>query len=79
MTSPENHATKAKAIKETWSKRCNKVLFMSTKLDPELDTVALNVVEGRSFLWGKTKEAFKYIYQNYLDDYDWFYKADDDT
>lgn len=79
MTNPKNHKTKARHVKRTWGKRCNKLIFMSSAEDPDLGTVALPVSEGRNNLWAKTKEAYKYIYNNHLDDADWFYKADDDT
>ena len=79
MTNPKNHKTKCKPIKETWGKRCNILLFMSSETDDSLPSVALKVPEGRENLWLKTKAAWKYVQKHYLYRADWFLKADDDT
>lgn len=78
MTIEKNHRKKAIHIKNTWGRRCNKLLFVSSKIDSVLDTIVFPIEETRDALWNKTKASFKYLHDNYLQDYDWFLKADDD-
>ncbi|XP_075161519.1 glycoprotein-N-acetylgalactosamine 3-beta-galactosyltransferase 1-like [Haematobia irritans] len=78
-THPTNHMNKAIHIRHTWGRRCNKLLFISTEEDDRLPTVQIPVKEGGDHLWTKTRLTLKYIYDHYLDDADWFLKAEDDT
>ena len=79
MTHPANHRKNAIHVKNTWGKKCNKLLFMTSANDSELDSVVLPIKEDRDFLWSKTKRSFLYAYHNHFNDADWFLKADDDS
>ena len=71
--------TKGLAVKDTWSKRCDKRIFFSSKADKNFPIVKLNVREGREGLTSKTMLSLQYIYENHFTEADWFLKADDDT
>ncbi|PVD29929.1 hypothetical protein C0Q70_09188 [Pomacea canaliculata] len=79
MTSPTTLDKKAVHVRNTWAKRCNTALFMSSQWNASFPTIGLNVSEGRQHLTAKTMKAFYYIYENHFNDADWFLKADDDT
>ncbi|XP_033762938.1 glycoprotein-N-acetylgalactosamine 3-beta-galactosyltransferase 1-like isoform X2 [Pecten maximus] len=79
MTSPASLDTTTIHVRNTWTKRCNKVLFISSVTNTSFPTIGVNISEGRHHLTGKSMKAFQYIYQHHLDDADWFLKADDDT
>lgn len=80
MISPNYHRTRGVHIKNTWGRRCNKLLFMSSEHDPIIDSIALpNMKEKITHLWSKTRKSFQLIHDEYLNEADWFLKADDDT
>jgi glycoprotein-N-acetylgalactosamine 3-beta-galactosyltransferase len=79
MTSPQNLDKRTIVVKNTWAKRCNKVIFFSSEDNAAFPTIGLNVPEGREHLTAKTMKGFRYIYEHFLDEADWFMKADDDT
>lgn len=74
-----NHQTKVPHVRNTWGKKCNKLIFMSDTVVPDQpDIITLPVENGRMHLREKTRLALKYVYDNYINDYDWFLRADDD-
>ena len=79
LTRPKTLHTRAKAVKETWGKRCDKLLFMSSKEDKNFPVIGFKVKEGRDNLWDKTRAAWQYVLDHHINDADWFIKADDDT
>jgi hypothetical protein len=83
MTNP-NNKDRWKHIREIYAKKCSKLIFMSSKTyyhqDDGIEVVGVPIGEdSRDTLWGKTKEAFIYVYRNHYEEYDWFMKVDDDT
>jgi glycoprotein-N-acetylgalactosamine 3-beta-galactosyltransferase len=53
---------------------------MKTILDTLLPAIGFPIgEESRSQLWNKAKFTLRHVYENYLDNFDWFFKADDDT
>lgn len=79
MTCPNNLHIFAINVKNTWGKRCDILLFMSSKQDKDFPAIGLDTQEGRDHLTAKAMQAWRYVYEHYRDKADWFLKADDDT
>ncbi|XP_060086150.1 glycoprotein-N-acetylgalactosamine 3-beta-galactosyltransferase 1-like [Ylistrum balloti] len=79
MTNTKHLNTKATYVKQTWAKRCNKVLFISSETNLTFPAVGFNIPEGREHLTAKTMKAFKYIFENHFTDADWFIKIEDNS
>ncbi|OWF55769.1 Glycoprotein-N-acetylgalactosamine 3-beta-galactosyltransferase 1 [Mizuhopecten yessoensis] len=67
-------------VNNTWARRCNKVLYVlcTDHKAPDLLSTC-SVGESRNHLTGKVRYAIKHSYEHYMEKYDWFLKADDDT
>lgn len=78
-SSPQNHRHKAIHIYNTWGKHCDKLLFASTLTDINIGAMGFNVTNDHSHLWGKVKLMLQYIHKNFINDYDWIIKGDDDA
>ena len=63
----------ARAVNETWAKRCDKSLFVTDVEDDSLPSIAVNLT-GREKLWGKTKQMFM-MASNLSAEFDWVLKV----
>lgn len=80
LTKPENLDTRTQLIKRTWGRRCDKIIYMSSVTNDTFPTIGLNTGEGnKRFQAQKAIKAWTYIYDHYGEDFDFYYKADDDT
>lgn len=75
-----NHATRLNAIKRTWGRKCDKLLFMSDIEDLTIPTVRIVAPPRHDTLWQKHREIVRLLVREYSQDqFDWIFKCDDDT
>ena len=86
FTTSGSHNTRMKAIHDTWSSRgCHKRLYMTGPKvagqvdDPSMPFVYMNIVDTKEQLTNKHMGVVMHVYKNYLNDFDWFLYANDDT
>uniref|UniRef100_A0A0N4ZI45 Beta-1,4-galactosyltransferase n=1 Tax=Parastrongyloides trichosuri TaxID=131310 RepID=A0A0N4ZI45_PARTI len=79
VTSKQNMKTRAIYQKETWPTRCDNFIYASAEDDPFLPALNVCSYDSYSSLWCKVKGITKYIWKKYGNEYDWYFKADDDT
>ncbi|RHY26332.1 hypothetical protein DYB32_007734 [Aphanomyces invadans] len=93
-TFDQNH-DRAKSIKATWGKRCDKLVFMSNVEDLTIPTVRIVAPATHLHLWQKHRcvpvvhgspshrrsgrAVVRLLWREYGDTYDWIFKCDDDT
>ena len=82
MTAETFLDSRAKAVYETWGKTLpGKIEFFSssTSRHPSLPLVSLKGVDDSYPPQKKSMMMFRYIYENYIDKFQWFMRSDDDV
>ncbi|XP_078544864.1 C1GALT1-specific chaperone 1-like isoform X1 [Lissotriton helveticus] len=57
------------AVKETWSKHCDKADFFSSENAKVFKSISLETDD----MWKMMRKAYQYAYENYKDSYNWFF------
>lgn len=91
LTTPNHLLTHARAINSTWGPRCDGYFFITElslyhltfdvlQFAKQLPIAPIkNIEPGYMHLTQKTTLAFLFAFQNYVNEFDWFIKTDDDT
>ncbi|KAI9916370.1 hypothetical protein PsorP6_018019 [Peronosclerospora sorghi] len=85
-----HHATRARAVADTWGQRCDKLVFFSNASDTivvrhgtarerRYDVIRIDAPADHNHLWQKHKATLRYVHAHYRHAFDWFYKVDDDA
>ncbi|XP_044538680.1 C1GALT1-specific chaperone 1 [Gracilinanus agilis] len=59
------------AVKDTWTKHCDKVEFFCTESIKVFESINLETND----MWTMMRKAYRYAYDNYKDEYNWFFLA----
>lgn len=82
MTAKEFLNDRAKAVYETWGKEVpGRMAFFSSEgsVAPELPVIALKSVDDRYPPQKKSFRMLYFMYEHYIDRFEWFVRADDDV
>ncbi|ETN86311.1 hypothetical protein NECAME_06019 [Necator americanus] len=82
ITTPKHHSTRVPAINETWLPRCDHgQFFTSLEMDSSIphSTILAKIPDDYNYLFHKTLLSFYYAYTEISSEFEWYYKADDDT
>ena len=79
-THAKRHATAGKAASETWLPRCDGALILSDESDETVGAVGVphEGPEEYDNIWQKTRANWRYVYEYYRDDFDYFHFGGDD-
>ena len=79
-TMADAHATRIRAMRDTWAGGCDGFLAFSTKSDPRLPAISLEHEGPESYnnMWQKVRSIWKFVGMHYIDQFDWFYLGGDD-
>ena len=64
LADPPSHSTKALAVKRTWARHCDGLLFVSSKRNDSLPALDFaDGKDGRGVLWTKIRRALVHLYK----------------